>query len=253
MNLPGYGEVALSLVLAVVAIALSRWRGLSVEKDMAWGSVRAFVQLIAVGYALELVFDLERWWLIVLVIMVMIVVGAHAASRRAKDVPRAFLTALFSITVGSAVTLATLLLLDVVDFEARYLIPLAGMVVGNSMNASALVMDRLGSEIRNNALAIETSLALGKSWRQASAAVQRRAAKAGMISILNFLTTVGIVALPGAMTGMILAGADPLRAVLFQLIVAYMLLGAVTITSVTAAELTVQRFFTRLHQLRIGL
>jgi putative ABC transport system permease protein len=74
-----------------------------------------------------------------------------------------------------------------------------------------------------------------------------------MISILNFLTTVGIVALPGAMTGMILAGAEPLRAVLFQLIVAYMLVGAVTITSIAATELTVQRYFTRLHQLRTGI
>jgi len=118
------------------------------------------------------------------------------------------------------------------------------------MNASALTMSRLSNDLNTHTLAIETSLSLGKGWRVASREFQREAATAGMMSILNFMKTVGIVALPGAMTGMILGGADPLEAVMLQIVVAYMLVSAVTITSVVSVEMTVRRFFTPQHQLR---
>jgi putative ABC transport system permease protein len=217
---------------------------------MALGSVRTFVQLIAVGYALELIFDLESLWLIALAILIMMTVGAHAASSRIKQSEGAFQITFAAMIIGSLFTLAAMLLLDIIPLEARYVIPLAGMIISNSMNASALAIDRLVSDIQSNRPAIETALSLGKSWRVASGKFQRDAATTGMISILNFMKTVGIVALPGAMTGMILAGAEPLDAVLLQVIVAYMLLSSVTITSVVAVELTVRRFFTPFHQLR---
>ncbi|HQL24712.1 MAG TPA: ABC transporter permease, partial [candidate division Zixibacteria bacterium] len=139
---------------------------------------------------------------------------------------------------------------DIIPFTARYVIPLGGMIISNAMNAAALAMTRLISDLRAHTLAIETALALGKPWREASRGLQRDAATAGMLSTLNFMKTVGIVALPGAMTGMILGGADPLEAVLLQIIVAYMLLSAVTITSIVAVDLTVRKFFTPHHQLR---
>ena len=141
--------------------------------------------------------------------------------------------------------------MNVITFEARYVIPLAGMVVANSMNATTLTINRITSDITSNRLAIETALSLGKNWRLATRTFQREAAIAGMISVLNFMKTVGIVALPGAMTGMILAGAEPVKAVLFQIIVAYMLLSVVTISTIVALELTVRKFFTPFHQLRL--
>lgn len=250
MNTPGFLEVAISLILVVIAIVIARYWKIPVEKDMALGSVRAFIQLVAVGYALQIVFKLESPWLILLAMVIMIVVGAHAAAGRVKDVSRPFVITAVAMTVGSLVTLGVMLLARIISFEARYVIPLAGMIIGNSMNAAALTADRLSSDLKNNRLAIESALALGKNWRVASKRYIRASATAGMMSVLNFMKTVGIVALPGAMTGMILAGADPLDAVLFQIVVAYMLLAAVTMTSVTAVELTIRRFFTRCHQLR---
>ena len=245
----GFKEVAIALVLVLLSIAVSRWWRLPVQKDMALGSVRAFVQLVAVGYALEYIFALESLWLILLAIMVMILVGAHAASSRVKYLKNAFAIASVAVIGGSIVTLGLMLLLRIISLEARYVIPLAGMIIGNSMNASALTIDRIGAGVRDHRLAIETALSLGKSWREATRTYQREAAIAGMVSMLNFLKTVGIVALPGAMTGMILAGVDPLDAVLLQIVVGYMLVSAVTITSVVALELTVRRFFTSYHQL----
>ncbi len=254
MNSPGYTEVALGLVLVGIALAVARWWKLPVTKDIAIGTVRSFVQLIAVGYALHYLFDLQSLWMILAAILIMVLVGAHAAAGgRVKKVKGSFGVALIAILAGSFITLATMLALGIVTTEARYVIPLAGMIVGNSVTAAALSIDRLGSDLRSNRHAIETALALGTSWREASATYRREAAHTGMISILNFMKTVGLVALPGAMTGMILAGAEPLQAVLLQLIVAYMLLSATTITSVVAAELTVRRFFTIAHQLRSGI
>lgn len=250
MTTPGYPEVLLSLVLVAVSIAITlRWR-IPVARDMALGSVRAFIQLVAVGYALHYLFDLQSLWLVFAAIMVMVTVGAQVGASRAQKLRGAFLITLTAMTVGSLATLAVMLVFRIIELEARYVIPLAGMIISNSMNASALTINRLSSDLRGHPLAIETALALGRSWREASRRYQREAATAGMISILNFMKTVGIVALPGAMTGMILAGADPLDAVLLQVIVAYMLLSAVALTSIVTVELTVRKFFTRNHQLR---
>jgi putative ABC transport system permease protein len=248
LTTPTLTDVLVALVLVGIAIAAGKWYKMPVLKDMALGSVRAFVQLIAVGYALHFIFDLRSPWLILLAIGVMVTVGAHAASGRMNKLSGAFSVALASIVVGSLLTLGVMLTLRLIRFEARYVIPLAGMIIGNSMNASAIAIDRLTSDMRSNRLAIETALALGKSWRVAAMSYQKAAARAGMISILNFMKTVGIVALPGAMTGMILAGADPLEAVYLQLIVAYMLLSSNVITSVVVVELSIRKFFTSEHQ-----
>jgi len=245
-----YLQVALALVLVVIAIVVSRYWKLSVAKDMAIGSVRSFIQLVAVGYALQFIFDLESVWLILLAVAVMLTVGAYTAAGRVKKMTRAFPICLAAMIAGSLVTLAVMLVIDIIPFNARYIIPLGGMIISNAMNACALTMSRLTTDLYTNSLAIETSLSLGKSWRVASREFQRESATAGMMSMLNFMKTVGIVALPGAMTGMILGGADPMEAVLLQVVVGYMLFAAVTITSVVSVELTVRRFFTPQHQLR---
>ncbi|MFZ5979296.1 MAG: ABC transporter permease [Candidatus Zixiibacteriota bacterium] len=250
MSTPGFIEVLFSLVLVALAIGLTIWWKIPVQKDMSLGSVRAFVQLVAVGYVLKYIFDLESVPLIFLAILIMITVGAHTAAGRVKKKIRgAFYIAFAAIFIGSAFTLVTMILLDIITFEARYVIPLAGMIVSNSMNATTLTINRITSDVTSNRQAIETSLSLGKTWRAATLSYQREAAIAGMISVLNFMKTVGIVALPGAMTGMILAGAEPLDAVLFQIIVAYMLLSVTTISSIVALEMSVRRFFTPHHQL----
>ncbi len=250
MEGPTFVQVALALVLVVIAILVSRTYKLNLTKDMSIGTVRTFIQLVAVGYALEFIFDLDSPWLIILTILIMLTIGAYTSVDKVKKLGRVFQIAWVAMAVGSFVTLAVMLAVDIIPFNSRYIIPLGGMIISNSMNASALAMTRLTADLRANALAVETSLALGKSWREASRGFQREAATTGMLSILNFMKTVGIVALPGAMTGMILGGADPLEAVLLQVIVAYMLLAAVTMTSIVAVELTIRRFFTPNHQLR---
>ncbi len=252
MTSPGLVQVLISFLLVFVAVAVTRWWKIPVAKDLSFGSVRAFIQLIAVGYALEYIFAMESFWFISLALMIMILVGSYTAAGRVKSVSGSFIICFVAISSGSLLTLFLMLMLNIISFEARYIIPLGGMIIGNSMNASSISIDRLSSDLRNNRLGIETSLSLGKTWRSASSNYLNQAANAGLISILNFVKTVGIVALPGAMTGMILAGANPIDAVYLQIIVVFMLMSSVTLTSVISVALTVRKFFTRNHQLLIS-
>ncbi len=244
----GYLQVLAAAALALLAFILAKIKSIPVEKEIAFGSVRAFVQLVAVGYALDFIFKLESIWLISLAVAIMIVVGSYTASQRLPKSKKPFTVSLIAITSGSVITLVLMLLLDIIKVEARYIIPLSGMIISNSMNGGAVAFDRIGSDLKSNRLAVETSLALGKDWREASRKFYRTAIRAGMISILNFLKTVGIVALPGAMTGMILAGASPLDAVLIQIVVGYMLLSAVTITTIISVELAIRQYFNSAEQ-----
>ncbi len=244
----GYFQVLMAVVLAALAFVLARWKSIPVEKEIGFGTVRSFVQLIAVGYALEFIFDSDSTWLVVLAVAVMLLVGAYTAGQRAEHFKNGFPIALIALAAGSLVTLGLMLALKIISTDARYIIPLAGMIISNSMNGSAIAFNRIGSDLKSNRLAIETSLSLGKSWKEASRKYYRDAVKAGMISILNFMKTAGIVALPGAMTGMILAGVSPLTAVLIQIIVAYMLLSSVTIAAIISVELAIRRFFNAAEQ-----
>lgn len=247
----GYTQVAIAVSLMVLAIILSRWQRLGTEKELAIGIFLSFIQLVAVGYVLEFIFGLESVPAILATVGVMIVVASFTAARRAAHIPRAFLWSFFSILTGSVVTLGLMLGVRVIAMKAQYVIPLAGMTIGNSMNCAALVMERLHSDITGNRPAVETALALGKNWREASHPFFVKAVKAGMMQMLNFLKVVGIVQLPGAMTGMILAGASPLKAVLIQVIVGYMITAAVTVTGIMAAHLAIRRMFSPADQLTI--
>lgn len=247
----GFAEVGIALSLMVLAIILALWQKVGAEKEMAVGTVRSFVQLVAVGYALEFIFNLENIFAILGTLMVMVLVGAYTAARRAPHIPRVFALSFVSILAGSIATLGLMLATGVIEPRAQYLIPLGGMTIGNSMNCAALVMERLHSDVRNNRLAVETALSLGKTWRESVAGFFTSAVKTGMMQMLNFFKVVGIVQLPGAMTGMILAGASPLKAVLIQVIVGYMLTAAVTVTGIVAAHLSIRQMFTSAQQLRI--
>lgn len=250
MNNPGMTEVLFSLIMVLIVLAISRFWKIDAEKDIAIGTIRSFVQLIAVGYALNFIFDLESIWMIIATLLIMSLVGAQAASGRVKKINSPFILISFSILFGSFLTIGLMAALQIITFEARYIIPLGGMVIGNSMNAAALSINRISSDILSNRHAVETALSLGKNWRSASAVYFRAAVTTGMISILNTMKTVGLVVLPGAMTGMILAGADPLDAVLLQIIVMYMILMANAVTSVVVVELTVRQLFTQNQQMK---
>lgn len=242
-------RVLVSLVLVVMAVIISRWQLLDLEKQMLVAVGRAFLQLTLIGYALNYIFAVDHPLVILLIMSVMTLIAGHTSGRRAAGTPNARAVALVSILIAVTLTLGLLVGLQVFAFTAQQIIPIAGMVIGNSMNVCSLVMRRVRDEVNGRQLEIETALALGATRRQAAAPYLKTALQSGMTPIVDSTKTVGLIQLPGAMTGMILAGASPLEAVQLQMIVMYMLIGAAAFTGLSAAFLSYRQFFTSSHQL----
>jgi putative ABC transport system permease protein len=217
---------------------------------MAVAVGRSFVQLLAIGFALDLIFNRENPLWIGLILLIMMTVAGLTAGQRADAIPGATAIALVSVAASTVLTLGVLLILEVFAFEARFVIPVAGMIIGNAMIATGLTMARLRDDIHAGRAEIETALALGASSRTAVQRQLQAALKTGMTPSIDSTKTVGLIALPGAMTGMILAGASPLEAVQLQMVVMYMLMGSTAFSSLIATVLTFRQFFTPFHQLK---
>jgi putative ABC transport system permease protein len=244
------GSALLTLGLVAVAVALSLYERLGLEKDIGIAVVRSFVQLAAMGYVIDYVFGLESLAAVVALLAGMTAFAAFTSARRVRGVPRAFAIAVAAIGVAAVATLGVLLVLGVVPASARYLIPLGGMVIGNSMNAASLTLTRVRDDLAEQRQKVEAALALGATSRQAVAPILKTALQSALIPLIDATKTTGIIFLPGAMVGMIIAGADPLEAARLQIVVLYMLLGSVSIAAILVALLSYRSFFAVRHQLR---
>jgi putative ABC transport system permease protein len=244
------GEVAAALVLVAVAIGVSAWRRTDLERDIGIAVVRSFVQLVAIGYVIQLIFDEDSLALVAALIVVMVLFGAVTARSRARRVPGAFAPLLIALGLAGFATLGLVLALGIFEPEPRYLVPVGGMVIGNAMTAAAVALNRLGDEMHDSARRIEATLALGATSREAAAPAVRRALRSGTIALVDSTKTTGLIFFPGTMVGMLLAGADPVDAVRLQLILLWVLLGSVAIAALVATTLAYRNFFTPAHQLR---
>lgn len=244
------GEVAASLVLVAIAIAISRWRGAGLESEIAVAVIRSFIQLTAIGYVIQLIFDDGSLVWVFLLLAVSVGFGTITARARARAVPGATLPLLIALTIAGGATLGLVVGLGIFAPEARYLVPVGGMVIGNAMTASATALNRLGDEFRTSAAEIEATLALGADSRRAALPYLRRSLRSGTIALIDSTKTTGIIFFPGTMVGMLLAGAAPVDAVRLQLILLWALLGAATIAALVATTLSYRNFFTPAHQLR---
>jgi putative ABC transport system permease protein len=239
---------ALALV-AIAAIASRSWHA-GLEEDIGIAVVRSFIQLTAIGYVITLIFDQDSGLLVIALITVMIVFGAFTARHRASRVPDAFWPLLGSLAVAAAATLGLVVALGIFPATPRYLVPVGGMVIGNSMTAAAVALNRLGEDVHDRSRQIEATLALGATSSQAVTPLVQRSLRSGMITLVDSTKTTGLIFFPGTMVGMLLAGANPTDAVRLQLILLYVLLGAVSIAALMAITLARRNFFTPAHQLR---
>ena len=244
------GEVAASLALIAVAIAVSFWRRAELEQDIAVAILRSFVQLTAVGYVIQAIFDTDSVWLVVALLAGMVAFGTWTARGRAKAVPGATGPILLALAVSACVTLGLVIGLGVFEPEPRYLVPVGGMVIGNSMTAVAVALNRLADEMHDGRRQIEATLALGATSNQAARAIVARSLRSGMIPLVDSTKTTGIVFFPGTMVGMLVAGAEPVDAVRLQMVLLWVLLGAVALAGLIAVSMGYRGFFTDAHQLR---
>ena len=246
----GLGEVAATLALVAVAVAVAVWERTDLEGDIAIAVARSFIQLTAIGYVIDEIFASHSIPWVALLLAVMVVFGALTARARAKRVPHAFWPLLLALAIAATATLVLVLALGVFPATARYLVPVGGMVIGNAMTASAVALNRLGDEVHDATGRIEATLALGATSTEAIRPAARRSLRSGMIPLIDSTKTTGLIFFPGTMVGMLLAGAPPIDAVRLQLVLLYVLLGAVALATLLVVLLGRRAFFTAEHQLR---
>jgi putative ABC transport system permease protein len=240
----GPWELALGLVFILLAGLASLAFGLRLGRDLALGTARTFLQLFIMGYVLTLVFGLGSPWPTFAIFLIMVVSAARIVRGRVgKAAANYGLPVLLSML--ASYSLVSVLVVGVIVgakpwWEPRYFLPIAGMVIGNSMTALAVSLERLFSELRSGRDAVEMRLTLGADMDEASRDAVAAAVRAGMMPSIVSLMGVGLVFIPGMMTGQILAGADPLIAIRYQIVVMLMLVGSTALCSV-AAVLWVRR------------
>ncbi|ATZ60936.2 MAG: iron export ABC transporter permease subunit FetB [Methanosarcinales archaeon Met12] len=228
-------EVFCSLLLILLAILLSYFEKLDLERDILIATIRAFFQLMAVGLAIHLIFEIDDMRMVIIMIGVMVAIAGYTSGIRVAYVPNSMAYALLAISLSTSIILGIMLVFDIIYLSPRYVIPIAGMVIGNSMTVASLSMDRLHNEIRSNWSIIEGAISLGASNKQASRSYLKNSIRVAMISSIDTTKTVGLVYLPGGMAGMILGGAAPIDAVKLQIIIMYMLIAAAMITSMVVS------------------
>jgi putative ABC transport system permease protein len=246
-------QLAYCFAFVLIAGAGSVSLKLGLERDLLIGAVRTFAQLAILGYVLKFIFDLDNAWLILLLFSFMVFWAAHAIRGRVKEQAVSIFIPTF-ISMVSSYTLVTILVTSVIVqvkpwYTPQYFIPLGGMIIGNSMNAITISLDRLFSDLRKQRAEIELALCLGATYQEATGTILRDVIRAGMIPSINAMMTVGLVSIPGMMTGQILAGSDPVIAIKYQIIVMLMLVASTAIGSVLVVHVIRRRCFTKAHQL----
>lgn len=246
-------QLAFGLVFILAAGIMSVLHSLRLERDLLIGTIRTFVQLFALGYLLKIIFALDKVWWVLVLFLFMIFFAAWTIRGRVRETQITFFFPIFISMLLSYFLVSYLVTAVLVGakpwWQPQYFIPLSGMVIGNSMNAIAVSLERFMGELKRQRHEIETMLCLGANYKEASHAVVQSAVRAGMIPSINSMMAVGLVFIPGMMTGQILAGADPLVAIRYQIVVMVMLVGSTAIGSFMVVYLVRRRCFGAAYQL----
>lgn len=241
----GWGGLAASLLFVLLAVALTGRQRLGLSREIVVSVARSLVQMAVVGTALVPIVDPSTpllWsWVWVLAI---IAFASVTTARRAPAVPGLIWVALTGIALGGATGLSVIFGLGIFQLNGRTLVPVAGMIIGNSMKAAVVGAARMAESVADHRSEIEAGLALGMTPRSASKRLIRSSLRTAISPQVEQTAALGIVFLPGAMTGLILAGADPLDAVRTQLALMYVILAGVVIAATTTGLGTLARLTT---------
>ncbi|MCF8566244.1 iron export ABC transporter permease subunit FetB [Alicyclobacillus tolerans] len=241
--------LSLTLGFVALAMALSYALKLGLERDMLVATVRATIQLLIVGYVLKAVFDVKGPVLVSLMILLMLAAATQNARKRGAPLRGIAWRILVSIGITEAISLALLLGLHMIQPTPRYVIPISGMIIGNSMINGGLFLNRLKAETAQRKAEVLVLLALGGTPKQAIRDVLKASIRASMIPTIDSNKTIGLVQLPGMMTGLIIAGADPIDAVRYQLLIVFSIMAAAALTSILLGFLTYPVLFNEHQQL----
>lgn len=247
-------EVGIASSLLLINMLVSISMQLGIAKQLVTSSLRMVIQLALIGLVLKQIFAIAMLAPVLILAGVMTVIAGFAAVRRIGTRYQSIhATAIFSIWISSWIVTG-ITLLTIVKPEPWYqpsvLIPLLGMVLGNSLTGISLGLERFLSELRQNREQIETLLCLGATRWESCRPSMIQATRAAMIPILNTMSVAGIVSIPGMMTGQLLAGAAPMQAVNYQIMIMFVIAAAIALGTVTALTLTYHKVTSVDHQIK---
>lgn len=240
--------LVIALIFVFIPIFLSKTFNLGLEKDTTIAVVRSIIQLFAVGYILKFVFDTESLIYIFLMVVVMIVAATQNARKKGKAIRGITWKIAATLVFMEVLTQTILLGFHIIPATAQYIIPISGMVVGNSMVLAILFLNRFTAEVDTHQEQTELILSLGGTPKQAIHTQLITSIKASMIPTIESQKTIGLVQLPGMMSGQIIAGASPIQAVQFQLLVLFLLLTTASVTSIMLGFLSYPTLFNQRMQ-----
>lgn len=252
-----YYQVALAAGLVLVNGAISVALKLELERRLLLAAVATVVQLLLIGLVLDWVFRVDRWYVVLGMMTIMTLVAGDAATRRTKMRYPGIRARSIGATWASSWLVAAIALLAIVRvhpwYTPQYAIPLLGMILGNTLNGVSLGLDRLGGELSSGRDQVESLLALGASRWEAARGPIRQAVRTGLIPTINAMMVVGIVSLPGMMTGQLLAGTSPVEAVKYQVVIMFLIASGTALGTVSVVLLSYRRLFNEDHQFLGGL
>ena len=248
-----YTTLSLTLIFVFIPLLLSKTLKLGLEKDTIIATVRSVIQLLAVGFILKFVFDSGSVIYILLMIALMTFAATLNARKKGKGIKGITWKIALTLIVVEIVTQGVLLGLGIIPATAQYIIPISGMLIGNSMILSILFLNRFTAEITSHQNEIELILSLGGTPKQAINRQLTNAIKASMIPTIESQKTIGLVQLPGMMSGQIIGGADPIQAVQFQILIIFALLTTATLSSILIGFLSYPTLFNeRMQMLKLN-
>jgi putative ABC transport system permease protein len=251
MALRAAQAVSAAVVALMVAFLAGR-AGIRLEKESVVALVRGISQIIVVGLLLRLVLGGAQW-LSAFLLLGMMLVGAVIAAQRAKQIPGILQVTMRSILLGAGLVIGIMVGLGVIDRAPATLIPVGSMLIANAMNTTALALDRFRAEVEAHTGQIEAGLALGAAPTVVVAPYVQAAVQASLIPSVNNLRSLGIVWIPGVMAGMVLAGADPIAAAIYQFVVVAMLFATAGTTALLCALFVRSRAFSQAEQLTLRM
>lgn len=250
----GPWQLAIALSLVMIPALCSMLLRLGLGRQILVASLRSIVQLLAIGYVLAWVFAIREPWAIAATCAVMMIAAGHIAlSRTRARYKGAYLDTFLSIAVASLsmLAIATALVIQPSPWwSPRYLIPILGMLLGNTLNGLSLGLSVWLEAVKERRERIESLLALGATAWEASRESISDALRRGLTPILNAMASAGIVSLPGMMTGQILAGNSPEQAVRYQIMILFLIAGTTAIGTLMILFLSFWRLFDERHRLR---
>ncbi|MGB5592453.1 MAG: iron export ABC transporter permease subunit FetB [Crocosphaera sp.] len=248
-------DLGWSLGIMAIAIVLSNWQRLGLEGQLLLATGRSLLQLLVVGYVITAIFELNHPLPVLGILGVMLTIAAKVTSNRIPHQGKGLFPLVWvSLLVSSGLTLSYALSLIIQPetwYSPQYLIPLAGMILGNAMNSASLSGERLFNAISHNQREVETYLCLGATPQQAIANYRKEAIRISLIPTLNQMMVVGIVSLPGMFTGQVLGGSDPLNAASYQILILFMIMLTNILTSILVTEGVYRQCFNQQAQLII--